>query len=79
LGVSIGIRKTMIEEKDIEIHREKQGEGGRWIRMRLKGILEEPLDTWGMADYSGEDDEENGRGDTRFQLYNGHETRQDSW
>ena len=48
LGVSIGIRKTMIEEKDIEIHREKQGEGGRWIRMRLKGILEEPLDTWGI-------------------------------
>ena len=95
LGVSIGIRKTMIEEKDIEIHRktrrgremdQNEAEGniggaiGHMGNIRAGKYREVPQR---MADYSWEDDEENGRGDTsnsrRFQLYNGHETRQDSW
>ena len=48
LGVTMGIRKKLTEEKRIEIDREKDDEGGRWMRMTLTGLTEEPLHTWGI-------------------------------
>jgi hypothetical protein len=48
LGVAIGVKKTRIEEEDIEIEREKDGEGGRWIVMTITGMMEKPLHIWGI-------------------------------
>jgi len=37
LGVVIGVKKSRIEETEIEIERETSDEGGRWIVMTMKG------------------------------------------
>ena len=47
-GVAIGIRKTKVEEKDIEFEREAEGEGGRWVRATIRGVMEEELHIWGI-------------------------------
>ena len=48
LGVTIGIKRNRIEEKDIKIEREEEGEKGRWINMTMKGVLEEDLHVCGV-------------------------------
>jgi exonuclease III len=48
LGVAMGVKKKKVEENDIEIEKEKDGEGGRWIVMTIKGMMAEPLHIWGI-------------------------------
>ena len=49
-GVTVGIKKRRIDEKDIRIERDKgeKGERGRWIRVTIKGLLDEDLHIWGI-------------------------------
>ena len=49
-GVTVGIKRNRIEEKDISIERDKgtKEEKGRWIRLTIKGVLEEDLNIWGI-------------------------------
>ena len=48
LGVAIGVKKKKVEENDITIEKEEDGEGGRWIVMTIKGMMAEPLHIWGI-------------------------------
>ena len=48
LGVAMGIKKKRVEEANIEIEKETDGEGGRWIMMKIKGLMREPLYIWGI-------------------------------
>ena len=49
LGVAIGIKKNRISEGDIETQTETEGEGGRWIRMTLRGMMgRDDLHIWGI-------------------------------
>ena len=48
-GVTIGIKKNLIDEKDITITSDKGTEDeGRWIRAEIKTILNKPLCIWGI-------------------------------
>ena len=48
LGITMGIKKNKVEAKDIEVDRETDGEGGRWIRASVKGVIKEELHIWGI-------------------------------
>jgi exonuclease III len=43
LGVAIGVKKKKVEENDITIEKEEDGERRRWIVMTIKGMMAEPL------------------------------------
>ena len=47
-GVVVGIRKKKVEEENIEIEKEVEGEGGRWVRVTVKGVMEKALHIWGI-------------------------------
>jgi len=47
--VAIGVKKKRVEENDITIEKEEDGEGGRWIVMTIKGMMAEPLHIWGST------------------------------
>ena len=48
-GVTIGIRKNIINTEDIVINTDEgQTDEGRWIRVEIKNLLDKPLCIWGI-------------------------------